>query len=103
MCWWTSRMTPVRELAWTVGGRCRPTYVHGDVSVEDDVWAAAVHPAVERFGQLDCVVKTMLGILGALGLIAEIEGSVWRRTIAVLLDSVFYGTKHVAADDDRPG
>ena len=36
------------------------------------------------------------GILGAVGPIAEIDGAAWRRTIAVLLDSVFYGTKHAA-------
>jgi NAD(P)-dependent dehydrogenase (short-subunit alcohol dehydrogenase family) len=30
------------------------------------------------------------------GPIAEIDGAAWRRSIAVLLDSVFYGTKHAA-------
>ena len=70
------------------------TYVHADVSVEDDV-AAAIDAAVERHGRLDCVVNNA-GILGALGPIAEIDGAAWRRTVAVLLDSVFYGTKHAA-------
>jgi NAD(P)-dependent dehydrogenase (short-subunit alcohol dehydrogenase family) len=70
------------------------TYVHGDVSVEDDV-AAAVAAAVERFGRLDCMVNNA-GILGAIGPIAEIDGASWRRTVAVLLDSVFYGIKHGA-------
>ena len=69
-------------------------YVHGDVSSEDDV-AAAVDAAVERYGQLDCMVNNA-GILGAVGPIAEIDGAAWQRTIAVLLSSVFYGTKHAA-------
>ena len=81
-----------REMAGRLGDAA--TYVHGDVSVEDDV-AAAVDAAVERYGRLDCVVNNA-GILGALGPIAEIDGAAWRRTIAVLLDSVFYGTKHAA-------
>jgi NAD(P)-dependent dehydrogenase (short-subunit alcohol dehydrogenase family) len=70
------------------------SYVHGDVSVEDDV-EAMVDAAVERFGRLDCVVNNA-GILGAIGPIAEIDGAAWRRSVAVLLDSVFYGTKHAA-------
>ncbi len=70
------------------------TYVHGDVSVEDDV-SGAVAAAVERYGRIDCMVNNA-GILGAVGPIADIEGAAWRRTMAVLLDSVFYGVKHAA-------
>jgi NAD(P)-dependent dehydrogenase (short-subunit alcohol dehydrogenase family) len=70
------------------------SYVHGDVSVEEDV-AAALETALTRYGRLDCVVNNA-GILGAVGPIAEIDGAAWRRTVAVLLDSVFYGTKHAA-------
>jgi len=81
-----------RDVAARLGDNA--SYVHGDVSVEDDV-AAAVTAAVERFGRLDCVVNNA-GILGAVGPIAEIDGAAWRRTVAVLLDSVFYGTKHGA-------
>ena len=92
-CSSTSRTMPVVSVASRLGDAA--TYVHGDVSVEDDV-AAAVDAAVERYGRLDCVVNNA-GILGALGPIAEIDGAAWRRTIAVLLDSVFYGTKHGAA------
>ncbi len=36
------------------------------------------------------------GILGAVGPIASIDGAAWRRTIDVLLHSVFYGVKHAA-------
>ena len=81
-----------REMAGRLGDAA--TYVHGDVSVEDDV-AAAVEAAVARHGRLDCVVNNA-GILGALGPIAEIDAAAWRRTMAVLLDSVFYGIKHAA-------
>ncbi len=81
-----------REAAARLGDAA--TFVHADVSVEEDV-AAAVDAAVEQFGRLDCVVNNA-GILGAIGPIAEIDGAAWRRTIAVLLDSVFYGTKHGA-------
>jgi NAD(P)-dependent dehydrogenase (short-subunit alcohol dehydrogenase family) len=81
-----------RDVAARLGDAA--SYVHGDVSVEDDV-AAAITAAVERYGRLDCVVNNA-GILGAVGPIAEIDGAAWRRTVAVLLDSVFYGTKHGA-------
>jgi NAD(P)-dependent dehydrogenase (short-subunit alcohol dehydrogenase family) len=81
-----------RDVAARLGDNA--SYVHGDVSVEDDV-AAAVTAAVERFGRLDCVVNNA-GILGAVGPIAEIDGAAWRRTVAVLLDSVFYGIKYGA-------
>lgn len=69
-------------------------FVRADVSVEGDV-AAALEYAVELHGRLDCVVNNA-GILGAVGPIAEIDGGAWRRTMAVLADSVFYGTKHAA-------
>jgi NAD(P)-dependent dehydrogenase (short-subunit alcohol dehydrogenase family) len=81
-----------REVAARFGDSA--SYVHGDVSVEDEV-AAALETAAERFGRLDCVVNNA-GILGALGPIADIDGAAWRRSMAVLLDSVFYGTKHAA-------
>jgi NAD(P)-dependent dehydrogenase (short-subunit alcohol dehydrogenase family) len=81
-----------RDMAARLGASA--SYVHGDVSVEDDV-AAAMAAAVKRFGRLDCVVNNA-GILGAVGPIAEIDGAAWRRSVAVLLDSVFFGTKHAA-------
>jgi NAD(P)-dependent dehydrogenase (short-subunit alcohol dehydrogenase family) len=81
-----------REVAARFGDSA--SYVHGDVSVEDEV-AAALETAAERFGRLDCVVNNA-GILGAVGPIADVDGAAWRRSMAVLLDSVFYGTKHAA-------
>ena len=79
---------------WDVDVGDAATFVRVDVSSEEEV-AAAIDAAVERFGRLDCVVNNA-GILGAVGPIAEIDGAAWRRTVAVLLDSVFYGTKHAA-------
>ena len=65
-----------------------------DVASEDDV-AALVDAAVDRFGRLDIMFNNA-GILGAVGPIAQIEGSAWSRAIDVLLSSVFYGVKHAA-------
>ena len=65
-------------------------------------WPRRSTHAVARYGRLDCVVNNA-GILGAVGPIAEIDGGAWRRTIAVLLDSVFYGTKHAARLMTRAG
>ncbi|HEU5265409.1 MAG TPA: glucose 1-dehydrogenase [Jatrophihabitans sp.] len=69
-------------------------YVHADVAVEADV-ASLVGAAVEQFGRLDCMFNNA-GILGAVGPIAETETDAWRRTMDVLLTSVFFGIKYAA-------
>lgn len=69
-------------------------FARADVVSEDDV-AAAVAAAVARFGRLDCMVNNA-GILGAVGPVADIEYAAWRRTVDVLLSSVFLGIKHAA-------
>lgn len=69
-------------------------YQRADVGDEAQV-EAAVAAAVARFGRLD-VMFNNAGILGAIGPIAEIEGSAWQRSLDVLLSSVFYGIKHAA-------
>lgn len=69
-------------------------FVKCDVANEDDV-EALVRAAVAHFGRIDCMFNNA-GILGAVGPIADIPGGEWRRTIDVLLSSVFYGVKHAA-------
>jgi NAD(P)-dependent dehydrogenase (short-subunit alcohol dehydrogenase family) len=65
-----------------------------DVTDEAAV-AAAVDLAVGTWGRLDCMCNNA-GIIGAVGPIADTPASGWDRTVAVLLRSVFLGTKHAA-------
>ena len=65
-----------------------------DVSMEDDV-AAMIALAVDAFGRLDIVFNNA-GIGGAFGPITEIEVDYWDTSFAVLVRSVFLGTKHAA-------
>ena len=83
---------PGHALAAELGDSAR--YLHADVAVEADV-ANLVDAAVEHFGRLDCMFNNA-GILGAVGPIAETESAAWRRTIDVLLTSVFFGIKYAA-------
>lgn len=81
-----------RALADELGPSTR--FVVADVAEEDPV-AAAVDLAVTEFGRLD-VMFNNAGIVGVVGRIAETPTDGWHRTVAVLLDSVFYGMKHAA-------
>ena len=65
-----------------------------DVSVEDDV-AATVAMATDVFGRLD-VMFNNAGIGGAIGPITELAVDDWDATFAVLVRSVFLGTKYAA-------
>jgi NAD(P)-dependent dehydrogenase (short-subunit alcohol dehydrogenase family) len=69
-------------------------FIAGDVSSEDHV-AAAVDLAVSTWGSLD-VMFNNAGIGGAFGPITDIESPHWDHTFAVLVRSVFLGTKHAA-------
>jgi NAD(P)-dependent dehydrogenase (short-subunit alcohol dehydrogenase family) len=70
------------------------TFLRVDVAEEDDV-ASAVETAVRHFGRIDTVFNNA-GIVGAIGSVTEMSTKAWKRTIAVDLDSVFFGTKHAA-------
>ncbi|HQV56848.1 MAG TPA: glucose 1-dehydrogenase [Ilumatobacteraceae bacterium] len=65
-----------------------------DVTDEDAV-AAAIALAVDTWGRLD-VMFNNAGIVGAVGPITDTDGAAWRKSIDVLLNSVFYGCKHAA-------
>ncbi len=80
------------KVAASLGNTAR--FVTCDVTKESDV-QAAVDQAVESFGRLDIMVNNA-GIVGAVGPIAETPSEAWERTVAVLLDGVFYGMKHAA-------
>ena len=69
-------------------------FIATDVTDEAQV-AAAVDLAIATWGRLDCMFNNA-GVVGAVGPIADTSGDAWTRTIAVLLHSVFYGTKHAA-------
>lgn len=75
-----------------VGDRLR--FTRTDVSVEGDV-AALVDLAQTAFGRLD-VMFNNAGIGGAFGPVTEIEADDWDRTFAILVRSVFLGTKYAA-------
>ena len=67
------------------------TYVHLDVTSEDD-WRAAVDTAVSRYGKLDVLVNNA-GILIRKS-IEETTVEDWDRIMAVNAKGVFLGTKH---------
>jgi NAD(P)-dependent dehydrogenase (short-subunit alcohol dehydrogenase family) len=65
-----------------------------DVSEEADV-EALVAAASDGFGTLD-VMFNNAGVGGAFGPITDIEADHWDQTFAILVRSVFLGTKHAA-------
>ncbi len=67
------------------------TYVHLDVTSEDD-WRAAIDTAVSRYGKLDVLVNNA-GILIRKS-IEETTVEDWDRIMAVNAKGVFLGTKH---------
>ena len=81
-----------RAVAERLGDSAR--FIETDVTDEAQV-AAAVNLAMTTWGRLDCMFNNA-GVVGAVGPIAVTSGEAWGRTIAVLLHSVFYGTKHAA-------
>jgi len=83
-----------RTLADEIGDAARVRFIRTDVAEEAEV-AALIDAAVEAFGGLD-VVFNNAGVGGAFGPVTEIAVTDWDRTFAVLVRSVFLGTKHAA-------
>jgi len=81
-----------RRVADEIGGAAR--FVECDVTDEGAV-EAAIRRAVDEWGRLD-VMFNNAGVVGAVGPIEDTDSAAWRRTIDVLLNSVFYGCKHAA-------
>lgn len=79
-----------QALAAELGG----SYIRTDVTREADV-EAAVTLAMQNYGRLDVMVNSA-GVLGAIGSIMETRDEDWKRTVAIMLDGVFYGVKHAA-------
>ena len=70
------------------------TYIHADVSIEDDVKGLIDH-TVESFGRVDCMVNNA-GMGGVKGEIESIPVEAFDQTIGILLRGVFLGMKHAA-------
>jgi NAD(P)-dependent dehydrogenase (short-subunit alcohol dehydrogenase family) len=83
-----------QKLADEVGDSARMRFICTDVAEEAEV-EALISAAVETFGGLD-VVFNNAGVGGAFGPLTEIAVTDWDRTFAVLVRSVFLGTKHAA-------
>ena len=81
-----------RSVAEEIGHTAQ--YRHCDVANEDAV-AALVDHAVDTYGRLDCMFNNA-GIVGTMGPIDEIPLEEYEFTMAVLLRSVFLGSKHAA-------
>jgi NAD(P)-dependent dehydrogenase (short-subunit alcohol dehydrogenase family) len=81
-----------QEVAKSLGDKT--TFVHADVSLEDDVKGMIDH-AVDSYGRLDCIVNNA-GMGGVKGEIETIPVAGFDQTIAVLLRGVFLGMKHAA-------
>ncbi len=82
-----------QALAAELGDSTR--FVRTDVTDEASL-LAAITTATETFRALDIMFNNA-GIIGATGPIATIGYDDYRRTMAVLVDSVVFGTKHAAA------
>lgn len=70
-------------------------FIRTDVTSEQDI-NAAVDTCIEKFGSLDIMINNA-GVVGALGRIADTKLEDWDRTNAILLTSVFLGTKKAAS------
>ena len=67
-------------------------FVRCDVTNEDDI-VAAIDVCIDRFGALDIMINTA-GVVGVTGPIQDTPLEDFDRTMAILITSVFLGTKH---------
>jgi NAD(P)-dependent dehydrogenase (short-subunit alcohol dehydrogenase family) len=81
-----------RAVADELGDAAR--FVECDVTDEAAV-TGAIELAIDLWGRLD-VMFNNAGVIGAIGPIADTDSDDWRRSIDILLHSVFYGCKHAA-------
>ncbi|MFW9864070.1 MAG: SDR family NAD(P)-dependent oxidoreductase [Candidatus Thorarchaeota archaeon] len=81
-----------QKLAKSLGEKA--TYIHADVSVENDV-KGMIDYAMSTYGRLDCIVNNA-GMGGVSGEIESIPVEDFDRSIAILLRGVFLGMKHAA-------
>lgn len=65
-----------------------------DVTKESNM-EGLINLALEKFGKLD-VMFNNAGVIGAVGPIDTTPSEEWKATLDILLNSVFYGTKHAA-------
>jgi NAD(P)-dependent dehydrogenase (short-subunit alcohol dehydrogenase family) len=87
------------ELVSELGSRA--SYVHAEVSREEDV-QAAIDAAVRRHGHLDCLFNNA-GYAGVQGRIEDISTPGFDDTMGVLVRGVFLGMKHAAPVMKRQG
>lgn len=69
-------------------------FLQTDVTREADV-ERLVLAAKDRHGRLDCMVNNA-GVVGSVGSVCNISAGDFGATLAILLESVFYGMKHAA-------
>ena len=81
-----------KAIAGELGDAAR--FIECDVTDEAAI-VAAIQLAIDTWGRLD-VMFNNAGVVGAVGPIAETDSESWRRSIDILLHSVFYGCKHAA-------
>ena len=72
---------------------CEAAFQRHDVTSEDD-WRVVVAATLARFGRIDVLVNSA-GVAGSAPLL-ESSLEAWRAVLAVNLDGVFLGLRHVA-------
>ena len=76
-------------------------YVSADVA-EDEQVEKLIQTSMDKFGRIDCLFNNA-GIPGKAGGIENLEGSQINSELAVLINGVLYGMKHVAPIMKRQG